>query len=149
MMNRAKRMAPVQDLVDDTERKLATSLAMHERRVTDAQNKLNELVRYRGEYEKQFTERAGSGIAATDLRDYQAFLARLSEAIRQQQGIVQRTQSERDIERGRWQEAARRVKAIDHVVNQWQSEERRVVDRRDQRETDERAQRTRGNPIRD
>ena len=146
-MNRAKRMAPVQSLVDDTERKLATSLATHERRVVEAQNKLGELVRYRGEYEKQLTERAGGGIAATDLRDYQAFLARLSEAIRQQQGIVQRTAGERDAERGRWQEAARRVKAIGHVVNQWQAEERRVVDRRDQRETDERAQRTVNNSI--
>jgi len=146
-MNRARRMAPVQNLVDDTERKLATSLATHERRVTEAQNKLNELVRYRGEYEKQLTQRAGLGMTATDLRDYQAFLARLTEAIRQQQGIVQRTMSERDVERGRWQEAARRVKAIDHVVNQWQAEERRVVERRDQRETDERAQRVRGNQI--
>lgn len=146
-MNRAKRMAPVQTLVDDTERRLATSLATHERRVTEAQGKLNELVRYKGEYEKQFTQRAGGGIAATDLRDYQAFLARLGEAIRQQQGIVQRTATERDLERGRWQEAARRVKAIGHVVTQWQVEERRIVDRRDQRETDERAQRMRNDNI--
>lgn len=146
-MNRAKRLAPVQDLVDDTERKLAISLAAHERRVVEAQNKLNELLRYRGEYEKQLTQRAGGGIAATDLRDYQAFLARLGEAILQQQGIVKRTTSERDSERLRWQEAARRVKAIGHVVNQWQAEERRVLDKRDQRETDERGQRVRGNDM--
>jgi flagellar FliJ protein len=146
-MNRAKRLAPVQDLVDDTERRLATSLAAHERKLLEAQNKLNELVRYRGEYEKQLTQRAGGGIAAADLRDYQAFLARLGEAIRQQQGIVQRTATERDVERGRWQEAARRVKAIDHVVNQWQAEERRVLDKRDQRETDERGQRVRRTDI--
>lgn len=146
-MNRAKRLAPVQNLVDDTERRLATSLAAHERRVIEAQNKLNELVRYRGEYERQLTQRAGGGIAATDLRDYQAFLARLGEAIRQQQGIAQRTASERDVERVRWQEAARRVKAIGHVVDQWQTDERRVLDQRDQRETDERAQRVRGNDM--
>lgn len=146
-MNRAKRMAPVQTLVDDTERKLATSLAAHERRVIESQNKLNELVRYRGEYEKQLTQRASGGIAATDLRDYQVFLARLTEAIKQQQGIVQRTATERDAERLRWQEAARRVKAIGHVVTQWQVEEQRVMDRRDQRETDERGQRVRNTDL--
>lgn len=146
-MNRAKRMAPVQNLVDDTERKLATSLATHERRVVDAQNKLNELTRYRGEYQKQLAQRAGVGITATDLRDYHAFLARLTEAIHQQQGIVQRTLYDRDAERLRWQEAARRVKAIGHVVSQWQDEERRVMDKRDQRDTDERGQRGRNNDL--
>lgn len=142
-MNRAKRLAPVQQLVDDTERKLATSLAAHERRVIEAQDKLSELIRYRGEYQQQLAQRAGNGIAATDLRDYQVFLSRLTEAIRQQQGVVQRTASERDVERLRWQEAARRVKAIGHVVTQWQTEEQRMLDKRDQRETDERGQRVR------
>ena len=76
-----------------------------ERRVTESETKLQELERYRGEYEKQFTQRAGRGIGATDLRDYQAFLARLAEAIRQQQALVRRARAERDAERQRWQEA--------------------------------------------
>lgn len=140
-MTRAKRLAPVQTLVDDNERRLAQSLAAFERRVTESEAKLQELERYRGEYEQQFTQRAGKGIGATDLRDYQAFLARLSDAIRQQQALVQRVRAERDAERLRWQEAARKAKALDHVVDQWQAEERRATDRREQRDTDERAQR--------
>jgi flagellar FliJ protein len=102
---------------------------------------LQELERYRGDYESQFKQRAGRGMGATDLRDYQAFLARLSDAIRQQQAVVKRAQSERDAERQRWQEAAKRAKALGHVVEQWQTEERRASDRREQRESDERAQR--------
>lgn len=140
-MTRAKRMKPVQTLFDDTERRLAQSIAVFERKVAEAEAKQQELVRYRGEYEKQFSQRAGRGIGVTDLRDYQAFLARLSEAIRQQQAIVKRMQAERDAERQRWQEAAKRAKALGYVVEQWQTEERRDADRREQRETDERAQR--------
>jgi flagellar FliJ protein len=75
------------------------------------------------------------------LRDYQAFLARLNEAIRQQHAVVQRARSERDAERVRWQEMARKAKALDHVVEQWNLEEQRARDRREQLETDERAQR--------
>ncbi len=142
-MTRAKRLRPVQDLMDDAERKLAQSLAAHERQVNEAQNKLIELERYLGEYQRQLGERAGRGMGVTDLRDYQAFLARLNEAIRQQRGVVQRTCSERDAERLRWQQAARKVKAIDHVVDQWQLQERRAMDRREQIEIDERAQRVR------
>jgi len=111
-VTRAKRMKPVQNLFDDTERRLATGLATIERKVADAEAKLQELERYRSDYDKQFAQRAGVGIGATSLRDYQVFLARLSEAIRQQQAVVKRAQSERDAERHRWQEAAKRAKAL-------------------------------------
>lgn len=140
-MTRARRMKPVQNLFDDTEKRLALGLVTIERKVADAEAKLQELERYRGDYDKQFAQRAGGGMGVTALRDYQAFLARLSEAIRQQQAVVKRAQSERDAERLRWQEAAKRAKALGHVVEQWQTEERRASDRREQRETDERAQR--------
>jgi flagellar protein FliJ len=141
-MTRSQRLAPVQNVIESAEKRLAQSLAMHERRVSEADGKLNELIRYRGEYEKQFTQRAASGIGVTELRDYQAFLARLTEAVRQQQSVVHRMRADRDAERLRWQDAAKRVKALDHVVTQWQNEERRTADRRDQRDMDERAQRT-------
>ena len=141
-MTRSQRLAPVQNVVESAEKRLAQSLAMHERRVSEADGKLNELIRYRGEYEKQFAERVKSGIGVMELRDYQAFLARLTEAVRQQQSVVHRMRADRDAERLRWQDAAKRVKALDHVVTQWQTEERRTADRRDQRDTDERAQRT-------
>jgi len=127
--------------MENAERRLAQSLAGFERRLSEADAKLLELRRYRGEYEQQFTARVATGMGAAELRDYQAFLARLTEAMRQQQAVVNRLQAERDAERSRWQEAARRAKAIDHVVTRWQAEERRVADQREQRDTDERAQR--------
>lgn len=138
-MTRSTRLAPVQDVVENAERRLAQSLAAHERRVAEAEAKLQELTRYRSEYEQQLTQRAASGIGVTELRDYQAFLARLTEAMRQQVSIVHRTRSDCAAERLRWQDAAKRAKALDHVVTQWQNEERRVADRREQHDTDERA----------
>ncbi|HEU4653553.1 MAG TPA: flagellar export protein FliJ [Steroidobacteraceae bacterium] len=140
-MSRAKRLQPVQNLVDDKERRLAQSLAGFEKKLVDAERKLQELERYRAEYERQFKETAARGIGVTGLRDYQAFLARLNEAIRQQQSVVQRAHSERDAERLRWQEMARKAKALDHVVETWNVQEQRARDRREQIETDERAQR--------
>jgi flagellar FliJ protein len=140
-MSRAKRLEPVQEVVGDAERRLAQSVGAFDRRVREAEAKLQELERYRLEYERQFTQRAGQGISAPGLRDYQAFLARLNEAVKQQQAIVQRAATERDAERLRWQQAARRAKALDHVVDQWQADERRASDRREQKDSDERGQR--------
>jgi flagellar FliJ protein len=140
-MTRAKRLQPVQNLVDDKERRLAQSLAAFEKKLADAEHKHQELERYLQEYEKQFKDTAARGIGVAGLRDYQAFLARLNEAIRQQQTLVLRARAERDAERLKWQEMARKAKALDHVVEQWNEDERRARDRREQLETDERAQR--------
>jgi flagellar FliJ protein len=142
-MNRSKRMQPVQDLMEDAEKRLARSLADSEKRVLEAQTKLAELERYLGEYQRQLTQRVAQGMGVLELRDYQAFMGRLNDAIRQQQAVVQRACADRDAERTRWQEAARRAKAIDHVVDQWQLQERKASDRREQIEIDERAQRAR------
>ena len=140
-MQRAKRLGPVQQIVDDAQRRLAMSVAAFEKRVLEGEAKLEELQRYKGEYEQQFSQRAGRGIGATDLRDYQAFLARLSEAIKQQQALVVRARAEHQAERVKWQEALKRSKALGHVVERWNAEERHMNDQRDQRESDERAQR--------
>jgi flagellar FliJ protein len=140
-MSRAKRIEPVQDIAEDKEKKLAVSVVAFERRVTEAETKLQELERYRLEYQQQYATRAARGMGVTDLRDYQAFLARLNEAVKQQQALVQRAGDERDAERRRWQEAARKAKALDHVIDKWKTEERRVADKREQRDSDEFAQR--------
>jgi len=140
-MTRTQRLRPVQNLAEENERRLAQSLGVLQRRLADAEAKLAELERYRADYERQFTQQVGQGMSVVGLRDYQAFLARLTEAIRQQQALVQRARIERDQESKRWQEAATRAKAVDHVIEQWRIEERRNLDRREQRDSDERAQR--------
>ncbi|MFC4308539.1 flagellar export protein FliJ [Steroidobacter flavus] len=140
-MTRAKRLEPVQHIVDEAQKRLAMSVAAFEKRVLDGEQKLDELVRYKAEYEQGFQQRAATGIGVMEMRDYQAFLARLAEAIKQQQALVTRARAEHEGERVKWQEALRRSKALGHVVERWQAEERHVTERREQRESDERAQR--------
>lgn len=140
-MKRAKRLEPVQHIVDEAQQRLARSVATFEKRVLDGEAKLGELERYKAEYEQGFAQRAGRGIGVTELRDYQAFLARLAEAIKQQQALVSRARADHQAERLKWQEALKRSKALGHVVERWTAEERNVTERREQRESDERAQR--------
>lgn len=146
-MSRARRIEPVQDLVEDAERRLAMSVAGFEKRVKEAETKLQELQSYRLEYQQQFSQRAGRGMGATDLRDYQAFLARLDDAIRQQQALMLRVQADRDVERQKWQKAAVKAKALDHVADKWRAEERRAEDQREQRDSDERGQRVKRDEV--
>jgi flagellar FliJ protein len=140
-MTRAQRLQPVQKVIDAAERQRAETLAGSEARVKQGENKLSELEQYRADYQRAYHDRVAIGISSAGLRDYQLFLARLAEAIRQQTQLVSAARLERDQERQRWQDAARRAKAIDHVVENWQIQDRRDADRREQRDSDERAQR--------
>jgi flagellar FliJ protein len=129
----------VQHVVDDQERARAEALAIGERRVTESEAKLAELQSYHESYVRGFAIRAESGIDGAMARDYQAFLARLEEALRQQTQLVIRARAQRDSEMQNWQGAAQRAEAVGQMVKRFQNEEARAVDRREQFESDERA----------
>ncbi len=141
-MTRSKRLAPAGRVIDERERQQAEQLAACERKVAENEVKLGELERYYTDYARQFAVRAGQGTGVANLRDYQAFLARLTQAVNQQTQVVLQVRAERDAELARWQQAARHAKAVGTVMERWQSEELRSAERRDQRESDERAQRS-------
>ena len=140
-MKRAQRLEMVQNVVDDLERRRAEALASSERRVSESEAKLAELESYQASYVRGFQVRAGSGIDASLARDYQAFLARLEEAIRQQIQVVTRTRAQRDSERQNWQGAAQRAEAVGQMVKRFQTEEVRAADKLEQQESDERSAR--------
>ena len=134
-------MAPVQKVLDRKEKDRARELGDARNRLSAAEVKLRDLEQYRQDYEQSFQQRAKAGQPVRALRDFQVFLARLDQAIQQQRQIVATSQSDVTGHSTRWQSAARQVKAVDSVVDRWQGEERRAQDRRDQKDTDERAQR--------
>ena len=145
-MKRTQRLAPVQEVFSSTEKDRARDLGTARQRVEAAQRKLAELRQYRDDYAANFESQARSGRGVAALRDFQAFLARLDLAMRQQEQAVLQVREEEQAHRQRWQSAARRSRALDTVVDRWQLEERREEDRREQRQTDERAQRRRAGP---
>jgi flagellar protein FliJ len=140
-MKRTQRLEMVKKVVDDLERRKAEALAACERRVNESETKLTELEAYRAGYLRDFTVRAQAGMSGASARDFQVFLSRLDEALRQQTHAVIGTRAQRDSELQNWQDAAQRADAIGHTVKRMQSEERHLLERREQHESDERSQR--------
>jgi flagellar FliJ protein len=140
-MKRSERMAPVRRVLGNDERERARNLGAAQQQLADAERKLLDLQQYRSDYAAAFEQRARQGQSVVALRDFQLFMTRLDTAIQQQQQVVDAARGQLSGDRQRWQRAARQVKAVDSVVDRWQTEERRVVDRREQKESDERAQR--------
>lgn len=139
-MKKTERIGMVRRAVDEIERRKAEALASCERNVVAAQAKLDELEAYRATYVREFSRRVGCGMNGADMREYQLFLGRLDEALRHQAQILGQTQLKRTAELESWRAAARRAAAVGNLATHWQAEERRALDRVEQKEADERSQ---------
>lgn len=141
-MTRSERLGPVQQVLEHSEQARAREFGEAQRRLTEAEAKLAELSSYHGEYLQAYRKRAEDGTSVTTLRDFQAFLARLEQALGQQENVVAQARDAVQNRRSNWQGAARDVKAVESVVDRWRGAEARAGERRDQKESDERAQHT-------
>ena len=140
-------MQTVERVVSDVEKKRAEALAARERHVKESETKLQELESYQKSYAEQFQARMGAGIGAAGLRDFQTFMLRLGEAVKQQVQVVAKAKADRDAELRVWQHAAQRAEAVGGLVERWQKEEQYQQDKQDQRDSDERAQRNPQRPL--
>ena len=127
-----------------TERECAAQVATLQVRLADAQRSGVELQRYLGEYQSMFLQRASAGIGVGGMRDYQTFIARLSEGVRQQQVATEQLQVDCARARARWVDAAARKSAVGKLIANAHADDQKMEDRRNQNETDEFAQRQGG-----
>lgn len=136
-MTRAGRMAPVQRVLGKAERDRARELGEAQQRLADAEARLRELTGYHADYQRTLRQRVEAGVPVLALRDFQAFLARLEAALRQQQQLVDAAREQAEASRLGWQGAARQVKAVASVVGRWQQAEAQLHARREQKDSDE------------
>jgi len=142
-MTRSERLGVVQNATSHTEREHAERVALAERHVVEMEQKLAALENYRKEYEDGFAARAGAGLGVAAIRDFQAFLARLGEALEQQRQAVETARASHQAAITLWREAAKRAHVVDTLHERWQTEESREESRRDQRDSDELSQQQR------
>jgi flagellar export protein FliJ len=140
-MSRARRFAPVHDIARDAESSCAARVAGMERRLQEAERRLQELCLYRKEYQDSLKVRATGGLEVRSLREYQVFLSRLTAAIGAQEALVEQLQASCKRERNDLRLAIARRQALGKVIERVHVEERRIEDRRYQIEQDERAMR--------
>jgi flagellar FliJ protein len=140
-MTAKQRFKLVQRVTDEKERQHAKQLAQSCTRVEQCAAKLKELQGYHVGYLRDFGVRASAGIGGAGIREFQAFLAKIAEAVRQQEELLRKARAESESERASWQGAAQRSQIMDKVVERHSASETKARDQRDQRESDERGQR--------
>ena len=141
-MKRSQRLEPVVKVAENREQQAARSLGDSQSALNQAEQRLNELKGYREEYIQRFHANGATGMSAVQMGDYRLFLSNLSRAIEQQTGLVQQAIAVVEQQRQQWFSRRGKVKMLGNVVSRFQTDEQRVVDRKEQLEQDERAQRT-------
>jgi flagellar FliJ protein len=136
-VKRSERLDIVQQAANRTEKERAERVGLAEKHLTEMQQKLAALEKYRGEYEAGFAAKAGAGFGAASVRDFQTFLARLGDALNQQKELVAAARHALDAERNSWREAAQRAHVVETLTERWQGEETLQANRRDQNMSDE------------
>jgi flagellar FliJ protein len=129
-------MEPVRDLAEAREREAGAAVALARRALEDAEKKLKQLRDYRAEYLGKVSAGAPDGVR---LANYHAFLGRLTSAIEQQDKEVTLVLGRLEQATDAWREARIEAASIERAVEKLATGERRVADKRAQREADERS----------
>jgi flagellar FliJ protein len=141
MKKRAERLQLISKLATDKEQQCALRMVSAQARLDDAAQRGSDLKGYLKEYQQAFEQRAKAGIGVTGLRDFQVFIARIGEAVRQQDTLINHLRDECERSRAQWRHAAARKNSLGKLLAKARSEVRQLEERQQQREFDERAQR--------
>ncbi|MBP8171350.1 MAG: flagella biosynthesis chaperone FliJ [Pseudomonas sp.] len=140
-VSRAARLAPVIDMAERAEREAAQVLGRCQQQLQQAQGKLGELERYRGDYQQQWINQGQQGVSGQWLMNYQRFLTQLETAIGQQRQTLLWHQDNLRKARELWQQRYARLEGLRKLVQRYLLEARQAEDKREQKLLDEFAQR--------
>jgi flagellar FliJ protein len=140
-MTRSERMQPIKALADTRERDAGAVVAAARRVVEDREKQLEQLRQYREEYAGRAAREGAAD--AVRLQNYHAFIARLADAIRQQEQLVAAAKQDLDRKLAEWQERRVEAASLGKAVERIADVEQKAADRREQLDSDERALRAR------
>ena len=120
---------------------LVLALQQAEQQLAQALAQAAALDSYRAETVARWSAQTKVSATVDDLHGYRHFLERLDQALEQQAGVVRRAESGVAKKRAERIAAETRVAAIGKLIGRREQQHLRTLERRDQRTTDEAAQR--------
>lgn len=136
-------MEPVLRVAASREDKAAQEFGASRRQLDEHQRQLVQLQGYRREYQARLETSGATGITAARLLDTRRFLAQLDQAIVQQQQAVSNAARLCEQKRQLWLMTRQKSQAFIKAKERFETQESLADDRRDQKASDELAQRKR------
>jgi len=123
----------MQTRTDEATRKLGKLIAAEQ----SQRSRLQMLEQYREEYAQRLREATMQGVTRFVLLNYQDFLARIDEAIKQQRIAVENSERSTKAGQDHWQAQNKQLKAIDTLSQRHDARERYRENKQDQKLQDE------------
>ncbi len=136
-MTKPFSLQPLVDLAHQANDAATQKLGQLNQHQQSAQQKLDALQQYRHDYQMQFQQAVQQGMEPTDLRNFQDFINRLDQAIRQQQQVIENTKT--NVQTGRHEliDSTRKMRSFDTLAQRHVETEIKVAAKQEQRIQDE------------
>nr|WP_315485086.1 flagellar export protein FliJ [uncultured Undibacterium sp.] len=108
----------------------------------EATQQLGLLTQYRADYEARLQNNAQRGLTVSQFANYQGFISKLDQAIEGQKKLIIDAEYRVDIAKKFWQECEKKRLSYKTLINRNIAAELKKENKRDQKQTDERATRT-------
>lgn len=135
MSRRADRMQRIVALAAADEQRVTGAMGQAQRDLDESLKRLDELTRYRRDYAGR--QVPGGSVSAVRWHDYQAFLARLDQAIGVQRQLILDAEQNVEAHRRRWIAKRQRRESLQRVLDRYRREFRAEADRRAQQRLDD------------
>jgi flagellar FliJ protein len=139
-----KRLALLRTLLEREQKRRDEQMAQVRNAVANVQAQRQQadgLTVYRTEYCQKWSTQFRQAAQIEILRSYHGFLARLDQAITQQESVAEHAQRMADVQRQRLIEREIRVATVERLIKRREAVLAKAADRRDQKNLDELAQR--------
>ena len=138
MGNNSHRLQPAVQVAHRSEDSAAQALADSQRRLTEQQRRLQQLLEFRREYSDQLQSNGRGGITAPRLQTYMAFLAKLDHSIAQCRQSLESFRKEFQRKRHLWLQSHAKTQALEGLIQRDHQKQEQVENRREQTDSDER-----------
>lgn len=140
----------IQTLVELSTREVdehAKRLGLAMRAQVEQEEKLALLLQYRDDYANRCQSNLSTGLSSTDYQNYRIFLNKLDDAIAGQHEVIKSANHKVAFEKSNWQAAERKRISYDVLAQRTQQQAQQQAMKRDQKETDEYANRAFANKM--
>ena len=141
--SRAKRLLIVLQLAQKAEDEAAARVREQADLLRNEETQLNELRAYSEQYLNSYSG-LRHGVSARDMINYSGFVGRLTDAIKEQEGKLQRLQQGLDKLKANWSICHQKRKTLEDLIERLKKEDSDLLDKRLQKELDELANRPNG-----
>jgi flagellar protein FliJ len=140
-MKKSQRIKTLVELKSEQEKNALKVLGISQRKLTDIENQVDNLKKYRQEYQDNFNQLGGGGVKVAQLLEFRSFIEKLDQAINGQEHALRLCKEELMLKRKAWESIHHKTNGLQKVLDSSIALETKQKNSMEQKDLDERSSR--------